>query len=172
MRFGALLTRFGVAGCWEGRRAACCFALKKNLSQRIGSSQGIASLMRTKSLVERDLEQLNVGHVEANFVSHNAAIGCGFESRSKDCSIHAVLYIEQFTEPLPTGIQNGFRDFDVVMLSLSAKCWKSSRMLCSDLAQVVTDVLGYAFTILVYAVFLERLSSTHLQRASQRTKVL
>ena len=60
--------------------------------------------MRTKSLVQRDLEQQNAGDVEANPVSHNAAIGCGFESRSKDCSSHAELYIEQFTEPLPNGI--------------------------------------------------------------------
>ena len=72
--------------------------------------------MRTKSLVQRDLKQPNAGDVEANPVSHNAAIGCGFESRSKDCSIQAELYIEQFTEPFPNGIRNGFRDFDLAML--------------------------------------------------------
>ena len=45
-------------------------------------------------------------------------------------------------------------------------------MLCSDLAKVVTVVLGYAFTILVHAGALMRLSSTHLQRLSQRSKIV
>ena len=82
--------------------------------------------MRTKSLVQRDLEQPNAGDVEANIVSHNVAIGCGFTSRCKDCSIHAVFYIKRFTELLPTGILNGIRDLDLGMLSLSVKYSRSS----------------------------------------------